>query len=129
MLDTVPPKCYNTRIMAYKHQIEIQELDDGSGGALIEFPPVLLKKLGWKEGDDLKFERGENGSIQIRKIGLESVELDFDEEELFKYMQFAHEQGMSFNELCSEALEDCLASDNPHLADHPFDPLDHEQRK
>ena len=56
--------------MIYKHQIEIQELDDGSGDALIEFPPVLLKKLGWKEGDDLKFEQRGNGSIQIRKTSL-----------------------------------------------------------
>ena len=115
--------------MEYKHQIEIKELDDGSGDALIELPPVLLKKLGWKEGDDLKFERGAGDTIQIRKISLESVELDFDEEELFKYMQFAHKKGISFNELCSEALEDCLASDNPHLADHPFNPLAHEQTK
>ena len=35
----------------------------------------------------------------------EAVELEFDEEELLKYMTFAHERNMTFNELCEEAVK------------------------
>ena len=39
---------------------------------------------------------------------METVELDFDDEELFKYMQLAHEKNMSFNQLVEEALTDVI---------------------
>lgn len=111
------------------HIIEVKEAVTSNGELFIEIPPVVLNKLDWQKGDDVKFATTSAGSIQIRKVKTEAVELDFDDDELFKYMQFAHQKGMSFNELCNEALKDCLNSDNPHLADHPFNPLDHEQTK
>ena len=94
--------------MGNRHLIEIRELDDGSGDVYIELPPELLAKVGWKEGDDLRFDRGKNGSLIVKKANLESVELDFDEDELFKYMQLAHEKGISFNELCENALKEVI---------------------
>jgi hypothetical protein len=94
--------------MEYNHTVDIKELGDGSGDAYIEFPPELINKLGWKEGDDLRFDPQGNGSIRVKKITLESVKLDFDDEELFKYMQIAHNQGISFNELCENALKDAI---------------------
>ena len=95
--------------MDYNHLVEVKELDDGSGDAYIEIPPQLLNKLNWKEGDDLKFNPQKDGSISIEKVDLETVELDFDENALFKYMQMAHEQGISFNELCENALKEAIA--------------------
>jgi len=115
--------------MSETHIIEVKELEDSTGDLFIEIPPVLLNKLRWKEGDDVKFTTTPAGSIQIRKVKMETVELDFNDDELFKYMQFAHQKGISFNELCNEALKDHLNFDNPHLADHPFNPLGHEQTK
>jgi len=94
--------------MTDNYEIEVKELDDGSGDLCIDLPPELMKKLNWREGDDLRFEAGEKGSIRVRKIKLESVELDFDDEELFKYMLIAHNQGISFNELCENALKDAI---------------------
>ena len=64
----------------------------------------MLERLGWKEGDDLKFE-DRNGSVLIRKVKYESVELEFNDEQLLKYMKFAHEKGITFNELCEEAIK------------------------
>jgi len=94
--------------MDNKDQIEVQELDDGSGDSYIEIPSGYLKKLDWKEGDNLKFIPQPNGSIVIKKVKLESIELDFDEDELFKYMQMAHDQGTSFNEFCEKALKEVI---------------------
>ena len=64
----------------------------------------MLKRLGWEEGDDLKFEE-RKGAVLIRKVKYESVELEFDDKELLKYMTYAHEQNITFNELCEEAIK------------------------
>ena len=39
---------------------------------------------------------------------VQTTQLDFDDEELFKYMQLAHEKNMSFNQLVEEALTDVI---------------------
>ena len=88
--------------------IEVKELEDGSGNAYLQFPPVLFEKMGWKEGDDVKFTPRENGSFTIKKVKHESIDLDFDDEELFKYMQLAHNKGQSFNEFVEEALVEMI---------------------
>tara|TARA_Y100000310_G_C20401285_1_gene677506 strand:- start:205 stop:528 length:324 start_codon:yes stop_codon:yes gene_type:complete len=89
------------------YTVEIQSLCDGDD-SFVEIPPEVLEGLGWKEGDDVKFEVKEDGSVMIKRISLESVELDFDEEDLFKYMQIANDQGISFNELCENALKEAV---------------------
>lgn len=75
-----------------------------NGDLFFTIPDEMLERLGWKEGDDLKFE-DRNGSVLIRKVKYESVELEFDDEQLLKYMKFAHEKGITFNELCEEAIK------------------------
>ena len=90
--------------MSETHTIDVKEMQDGSGDAYIEFPPALFKELGWKEGDDLKFVPKEDGSFLIKKVKYGTVELDFDNEELLKYMTLAHERGQSFNEFVQEAV-------------------------
>ena len=72
--------------------------ETSNGDLFFNIPDEMLNRLGWKEGDDLKFE-DRNGSVLIRKVKYESVELEFDDEELLKYMKFAHEKGITFNEL------------------------------
>ena len=54
--------------MDYAHLIEVKELDDGSGDCYIEFPPELMNKLSWSEGDELSFDHQEDGSIIIKKV-------------------------------------------------------------
>lgn len=53
----------------------VQE-DPETGEQYIELPQRLLKKLGWKEGDDLEWIEGVDGSWTIKK-----VEEDEDEDE------------------------------------------------
>ena len=83
-------------------EIILKETTDGD--LFFTIPDEMLERLGWKEGDDLKFE-DRNGSVLIRKVKYESVELEFDDEQLLKYMKFAHEKGITFNELCEEAIK------------------------
>ena len=86
-------------------EVEVKECDDGSGDLYFELPSEILQKLGWQEGDDVKFDVKKDGTISIKKVKLESVELEFDDEELLKMMTMAHDRGQSFNEFCTEALE------------------------
>ena len=55
-------------------------------------------------GDELKFIPQEEAFI-IKKVKYETIELDFDDEELLKYMMLAHEENITFNELCERALK------------------------
>jgi antitoxin component of MazEF toxin-antitoxin module len=94
------------------YSVNVKELEDERGGLYFEIPPIVLKKLGWKAGDDVKFLPQENGSIRIKKVQTETIELNFDDDELFKYMQMAHENNMSFNEFVESALEEVIKSKN-----------------
>ena len=83
-------------------QVLLKETTDGD--LFFTIPDEMLKRLGWEEGDDLKFEE-RKGSILIRKVKYESVKLEFDDKELLKYMMVAHEKGITFNQLCEEAIK------------------------
>lgn len=83
-------------------EIILKETADGD--LFFTIPDEVLERLGWKEGDDLKFEE-RNGSVLIRKVKYESVELEFNDEELLKYMMVAHELGITFNQLCEDAIK------------------------
>jgi bifunctional DNA-binding transcriptional regulator/antitoxin component of YhaV-PrlF toxin-antitoxin module len=92
-----------------EYEIELQETAEGE--LFFRIPDDALERLGWKEGDDLKFE-DRNGAVLIRKVKYESVELEFDDEELLKYMKFAHESGITFNQLCEDAIRARLDQSN-----------------
>ena len=74
-------------------------------------PDDLLKRLGWEEGDELKFIPQDEALI-IKKVKYETIELDFDDEELLRYMKFAHEKNITFNELCEEAIKEKINENN-----------------
>lgn len=86
-------------------ELEIRESVDGE--LYFRLPDDLLDRLGWEEGDDLKFIP-QNDAFIIKKVKYETIELDFDDEELLKYMQFAHEKNITFNELCEEAIKQAV---------------------
>lgn len=83
-------------------QVLLKETTDGD--LFFTIPDEMLKRLGWEEGDDLKFEE-RNGSVLIRKVNYENVQLEFNDKELLKYMSYAHQQNMTFNELCEQAIK------------------------
>jgi bifunctional DNA-binding transcriptional regulator/antitoxin component of YhaV-PrlF toxin-antitoxin module len=83
-------------------EVLLKETTDGD--LFFTIPDEMLKRLGWEEGDDLKFEE-RNGSVLIRKVNYENVQLEFNDKELLKYMSYAHQQNMTFNELCEQAIK------------------------
>ena len=93
--------------MSKTYEVEIQE-DQDTNDLFFELPPSLMKSLGWIPGDDLKWEETEDGGFICRKIKYETVELDFDDEEYFKFLRFAHENNMSFNELVEESVKEAM---------------------
>ena len=84
-------------------ELEVKESFDG--GLYFRLPDDLLKRLGWEVGDELKFIPQDDAFI-IKKVKYETIELEFDEEELLKYMRLAHEENITFNELCEKAMEE-----------------------
>ena len=87
-------------------QIEIQE--NSLGELFFEIPPALLEDLGWEEGDKVKFIPNENGTFTIKKAKYSTVKLDIDDDNLLRYMTYAHERDMTFNELAQEAVKEML---------------------
>ena len=83
-------------------ELEVKESFDGE--LYFRLPDDVLNRLGWEEGDDLKFIPQDEAFI-IKKVKYENIELQFDDEELLKYMKFAHEKNITFNELCEEAVQ------------------------
>ncbi len=52
---------YNKRYISY-----VEEADDGSGDAVLTFPPELIEEMGWHEGLVLKFEELDENSFTIQ---------------------------------------------------------------
>lgn len=44
------------------------EEDSETGDAILTFPPDLLEKAGWSEGDTLEWIDLNNGSWQLKKV-------------------------------------------------------------
>lgn len=42
--------------------------DEETGDAILEFPDDLLEKVGWKEGDVLRWSTDGEGKIMIAKV-------------------------------------------------------------
>ncbi|MAF24470.1 hypothetical protein CL634_02690 [bacterium] len=93
--------------MSTVYNIELKHIDQ-SDNICLSFPDELMDEMGWVPGDDLKFIDHKDGSFSVKKINYETVELELDDEELFKYMQKAHELGMSFNEFVVHVIEEHL---------------------
>ena len=96
--------------MSKSYTIDIKHADQ-SDDLYMEIPDELMEDMGWEIGDDLKFIDHKDGSFRIRKVKYETVELEFDDEELFKYMQAAHDKDITLNEFIAEAVEEGIRSD------------------
>jgi bifunctional DNA-binding transcriptional regulator/antitoxin component of YhaV-PrlF toxin-antitoxin module len=86
---------------------ELKVKEDAFGELYFDIPQDVLDRLGWQEGDDIKFIEKDDGFI-IKKVKYESVELEFDKKELLEYMKFAHDQNITFNQLCENAINEKL---------------------
>jgi antitoxin component of MazEF toxin-antitoxin module len=45
----------------------ISQEDKNNGDVLVPIPPILLQKLGWKEGDNVEIGLDENGRYILTK--------------------------------------------------------------
>lgn len=87
------------------NELKLQETDDGE--LFFSIPDDILDRLGWEQGDEIKFVE-QDGGFLLKKVKYESVSLDIDDEDLLKYMMFAHERNITFNELCQNAIKEKL---------------------
>jgi bifunctional DNA-binding transcriptional regulator/antitoxin component of YhaV-PrlF toxin-antitoxin module len=87
------------------NELKLKETDDGE--LFFNIPDDVLERLGWEEGDEIKFIERDSGFL-IKKVKYETIELDFNEDELFKYMRHAHKQGLSFNEWVEEVMSEFI---------------------
>jgi len=87
------------------NELKLKETEDGD--LFFNIPDDVLERLGWKEGDEIKFVE-QDGGFLLKKVKYESVSLDIDDEDLLKYMMFAHERNITFNELCENAIKEKL---------------------
>ena len=92
-------------------ELEVKESFDGE--LYFRLPDDLLKRLGWEVGDELKFIP-QDDAFTIKKVKYANIDLDFDEEELLKYMMCAHEQNLSFNEFVEQALKERIKQEDEH---------------
>lgn len=92
--------------MSKTYEVELQK-DTETDDLFFEIPPELLENLNWKTGDDLKWEETDEG-VFVRKVKYETVELELEEEEYVKYLKYAHENNMSFNELAEKAVKEAM---------------------
>lgn len=88
-----------------KTELQLKETEDGE--LFFNIPDDVLERLGWEEGDEIKFIEKDGGFL-LTKVKYESIELDFEEKDLLRYMMFAHEQDITFNELCQNAIKEKL---------------------
>ena len=95
--------------MTKTFEVEVQT-DSETDELFFEIPPELLKNLGWKT-DDLKWEETDEG-VFLRKVKYETVELELEEEDYVKYLKYAHENNMSFNELAEKAVKEAMENEN-----------------
>lgn len=50
-----------------RYEVITQE-DPETGDLIIPIPPQVLLQLGWKEGDEIKFDVDKDGKVYVRKI-------------------------------------------------------------
>ena len=87
------------------NELKLQETKDGE--LFFNIPDDVLKRLGWEEGDEIKFIERDRGFF-LKKVKYETISLDIDEEDMLKYMMFAHEKNITFNQLCEDAVKEKL---------------------
>ena len=87
-------------------KIEVEESSDGE--LYFNLPDDLLSRLG--EGDEIKFVERDGGFV-IKKAKYENIELDIDDEELFKYMKHAHKNLLSLNEWVEKCLTEFIEAE------------------
>ena len=59
---------FNQELKLKNWTLNVEEANDGSGDAILSFPPDLLEQAGWKEGDTLNWIDQKDGSWLLKKV-------------------------------------------------------------
>ena len=59
---------FNQELKLKSWTLNVEEANDGSGDAILTFPPDLLEQAGWKEGDNLNWIDQKDGSWLLKKV-------------------------------------------------------------
>jgi AbrB family looped-hinge helix DNA binding protein len=54
--------------LTYSYEEIFQDIPDDPDNVLMTIPPEIMEKMGWKEGDNIKVEVGDQGTVIIKKI-------------------------------------------------------------
>lgn len=46
----------------------LTQKDKSNDDVLIPIPPILLNKIGWKEGDEIEFSVDANGNYSLKRV-------------------------------------------------------------
>lgn len=57
-----------TKIMTYKVEDIFQDIEGDKDNVLMNIPPEVSERMGWKPGDVLKINVLEDGGISIEKV-------------------------------------------------------------
>lgn len=85
------------------NELKLEETDDGD--LFFNIPDDVLERLGWEEGDEIKFVEKDGGFL-LKKVKYETISLDISKEDLLNYMTLAHQQDVTFNQLCENAIKE-----------------------
>ena len=88
----------------------VKQNEDGE--LYFDIPEEVLSRLDWKAEDDLDFHDNHDGTFMLTKVVRTSMELEFTEKELNKYMMCAHEEDLSLNKWIEKVLKIGLKSES-----------------
>jgi AbrB family looped-hinge helix DNA binding protein len=57
-----------TKVITYKAEDIFQDIDGDEDNVLMNIPPEIAERMGWKPGDVLRIQVEETGGISIKKI-------------------------------------------------------------
>jgi hypothetical protein len=57
-----------SKIITYKAEDIFQEIDGDEDNVLMNIPPEIAERMGWKPGDVLRIKVEETGGISILKV-------------------------------------------------------------
>ena len=93
--------------MSEVYTVDIKHVEE-SDDLWMSIPTELMEQLGWEVGDDLKFIDHKDGSFRLKKIRLESVELEIPDDDLLQLTMMAHERNITLNDLITDICEDSI---------------------
>ena len=56
------------QLITYKAEEIFQDIPGDDKNVMMTIPPEIMEKQGWKEGDTIKVEIGDKGTIIITKV-------------------------------------------------------------